>query len=51
VDLRAYETPAALRLELTHYFQFSNTERRHQALNRRTPDSVYGANLEAEKAA
>ena len=50
IYLRAYETPAALGLGLTHYFQFRNTERRHQALNRRTPDAVYGANLEAEKA-
>jgi transposase InsO family protein len=41
VYLRAYETPAALRIGLTHYFRFYNMERRHQALNRRTPDAVY----------
>jgi putative transposase len=43
VYLRAYETPAALRIGLTHYFQFYNTERGHQALNRQTPDAVYFA--------
>lgn len=31
VYLRAYETPAALRVGLTLYFQFYYTERRHQA--------------------
>ena len=41
VYLRAYETPAALRAGLTTYFRFYNTERRHQTLNRRTPDAVY----------
>ena len=41
VYLRAYETPAALRVGLTQYFQFYNTERGHQALNRQTPDAVY----------
>ena len=41
VSLRAYDTPAALRTGLTHYFQFYNTERRHQALNRQTPDAIY----------
>jgi transposase InsO family protein len=51
VYLRAYETPAALRIGLTHYFQFYNTERRHQALNRQTPDAVYWVNPKAKKAA
>ena len=51
VYLRAYETPAALRTGLTQYFQFYNTERCHQALNRRTPDAVYWGNPEARKAA
>ncbi len=41
IYLRAYETPAALRAGLTRYFQFYNTERRHQMLNRQTPDAVY----------
>jgi len=33
VYLRADETPAVLRIGLTHYFRFYNSERRHQALN------------------
>ncbi len=41
VYLRAYETPAELRMGLTRYFQFYNTRRRHSALDRRTPDAVY----------
>ena len=51
VYLRAYETPAALRVGLTHYFRFDNTERRHQTLNRRTPDAVYFADPKVKKAA
>lgn len=41
IYLRAYETPAVLRMGLTHYFQFYNAQRRHQTLNRQTPDAVY----------
>ena len=51
VYLRAYETPAGLRAGLTDYFTFYNTERRHQSLNRQTPDAVYGASPIAKKAA
>lgn len=51
VYLRAYETPAMLRAGLTRYFQCYNTERRHQTLNRRTPDAVYFANPEGKRAA
>ena len=51
VYLRAYETPAALRAGLTGYFEFYNTERRHQSLNRQTPDAVYWASPIAKKAA
>ena len=51
VYLRAHETPAALRIGLTHYFRFYIRERRHKALNRRTPDAVYGGAPEVEKAA
>ena len=51
VYLRAYDTPAALRTGLMDYFQFYNTERRHQALNRQTPDAVYWGNPTAKKAA
>lgn len=41
VYLRAYETPKDLQQGLHRYFQFYNTRRRHSALNRRTPDTVY----------
>jgi putative transposase len=41
VYLRAYETPGALRAGLTQYLEFYNHRRRHAALNRRTPDTVY----------
>ena len=41
IYLRAYETPAALRVGLERYFRFYNGHRRHTALNRRTPDDVY----------
>ncbi len=51
VYLRAYETPAALRAGLTGYFTFYNAERRHQSLNRQTPDAVYWASPMAKKAA
>jgi putative transposase len=51
VYLRAYETPAALRIGLTHYFQFYNTERGHQALNRQTPDAGYFADPREKQAA
>jgi len=51
VYLRAYETPAALRNGLTHYFQFYNRDRRHQALNRQTPDAMYFAQPQVETAA
>ncbi|GJL61171.1 MAG: transposase [Nitrospirales bacterium] len=51
VYLRAYETSAALRVGLTQYFQFYNTERGHQALNRQTPDAVYFADPREKQAA
>jgi putative transposase len=51
VYLQAYDSPTTLRVGLTHYFQFYNTERRYQALNRRTPDAVYFADSESKEAA
>ena len=51
VYLLADETPAVLRFGLTHYFRFYNMERRRHALNRGTPDAVYGGAPEVEKAA
>lgn len=41
VNLKAYDSIAAARVSLGHYFVFYNTERRHQSLDRRTPDTVY----------
>ncbi|GJL62961.1 MAG: hypothetical protein NPIRA04_16150 [Nitrospirales bacterium] len=51
IYLRAYDTPSALQAGLTRYFRFYNTERRHQALNRQTPDAVYFAHPQAKTAA
>ena len=41
VYLKAYDSMAAAKASLGRYFAFYNTERRHQSLDRRTPDSVY----------
>ena len=41
VYLKAYDSMAAAKASLARYFAFYNTERRHQSLDRRTPDSVY----------
>jgi hypothetical protein len=51
--LRAYETPRALPGGggPMHYFQFFNSERRHQTVNRRTLDGAYFAGPEIKKAA
>ena len=40
VYLRAYETLTELRTGLARYFGFYNPRRRHNALDRRTPDAV-----------
>ena len=42
VYLRDYQTPAEARLGLQRYFRFYNHQRLHQALDYRTPASVYG---------
>ncbi len=44
VYLHAYETVAEARAALRRYFRFYNAERRHQSLNRQTPDQVYAGN-------
>ena len=41
VYLHGYAAISELQVGLTGYFMFYNTERRHQALNYRTPDVVY----------
>jgi putative transposase len=45
IYLRAYDSITAARASLGRYFAFYNTERRHQWLDRRTPDSVYYQNV------
>ncbi len=41
VYLKAYDSMSDARASLGIYFDFYNTERRHQSLGRRTPDRVY----------
>ena len=41
VYLKAYNNIADARRSLGRYLAFYNAERRHQSLDRRTPDSVY----------
>jgi putative transposase len=48
VYLKAYETIPEARRELTAYFDFYNTRRRHQGLENRTPDNVYWSTLLTE---
>ena len=51
VYLKAYETVAEARTGIGTYFQFYNSERRHQSMNRQTPDQVYTGNVEWPQAA
>jgi len=51
VYLKAYETVAEARTGIGTYFQFYNSERRHQSMNRQTPDQVYAGNVEWPQAA
>ena len=41
VYLKAYESLPQARVGLGEYFRFFNSERRHQSLNRHTPNQVY----------
>jgi len=45
VYLKAYETVAEARQGMTNYFRFYNRERRHQGLDRQTPDQVYEGSM------
>jgi putative transposase len=45
VYLKAYSSIAEARKGLRDYFEFYNTQRRHQSLDRRTPDDVYWSTL------
>jgi putative transposase len=51
VYLKAYESIAEARKGLTKYFDFYNRSRRHQSLDRRTPDDVYWSTLPQKQAA
>ncbi len=42
VYLKAYESVSEARRSIGEYFCFYNAERRHQSLNRRTPNQLYG---------
>jgi len=41
VYLRAYDSIGDERISLAIYFEFYNSKRRHQSLDRKTPDTVY----------
>lgn len=45
IYLKAYETPRQAESEIGKYFRFYNEKRRHQGLERKTPDEVYNADL------
>jgi putative transposase len=51
VYLKAYESIGAARHGLREYFEFYNHRRRHQSLDRRTPDNLYWATLPRKQAA
>lgn len=51
VYLKAYENGLQARTSLEEYFQYYNQERRHQGLDRLTPDQVYYENQPQELAA
>lgn len=51
VYLKAFETIAEARTGIGTYFQFYNSKRRHQSMNRQTPDQVYMDNVEWPQAA
>ena len=51
VYLKAYSSIAEARKGLSIYFDFYNSGRRHQSLDRRTPDDVYWSTLPQQVAA
>lgn len=51
VYLKAYGSIAEARQGLRKYFEFYNCSRRHQSLDRRTPDDVYWSTLPQKKVA
>lgn len=51
VYLYGYESIGAARQGLREYFEFYNSQRRHQSLDRRTPDDVYWSTLPQKQVA
>ena len=51
VYLKAYDNPAQARKGIGDYFRFFNQERRHQSLDRKTPDGIYYDSLSIAEAA
>jgi putative transposase len=51
VYLKAYTSLAEARQGLREYFEFYNSQRRHQSLDRRTPDDVYWNTLPRQQVA
>ena len=51
VYLKAYGSIAEARQGLREYFDLYNNRRRHQSLDRRTPDNVYWSTLPQKQAA
>jgi putative transposase len=51
VYLKAYSSIAEARQGLREYFEFYNSRRRHQSLDRRTPDDVYWSTLPQQQVA
>jgi putative transposase len=51
IYLKAYSSIAEARKGLKEYFEFYNSKRRHQNLDRRTPDDVYWSTLPQMKVA
>jgi putative transposase len=51
VYLKAYASIAEARQGLGEYFEFYNGRRRHQSLDRRTPDDVYWSTLPQKEVA
>ena len=51
VYLKGYATVAEARKSISEYLHLFNEERRHQSLNRRTPDEVYYESADQMKAA
>lgn len=51
VYLHAYQNPGEAAKGIANYFDYFNTERRHQSLDRRTPDDVFYEHKPLKKAA